>query len=120
MSTGSDLPASAGSAVRAGWLRLKSAVPRARFGPTAEARIRGVLRRPFSLSQLWVVSTPDDHGVTLADAAGDVAAQGVPALDVDPEGAGVDELLLPGVVATGGGGHAEVCDGSVLEPDAAG
>ena len=33
-------------------------MPRARLGPTANARIRGVLRRPFSVSQLCVVSAP--------------------------------------------------------------
>src|SRR4029453_7443385 len=55
---GPDPAAAAGSAARAGRSRLNSAVPRARFGPTANALIRGVLRRPFSDSQLCVVRAP--------------------------------------------------------------
>src|SRR4051812_44183648 len=54
----SSAATSPGPVARAGRSRLNTAVPRARFGPTANARIRGALRRPFSLSQLCVVSAP--------------------------------------------------------------
>ena len=56
--SGPSAGASTASPGLAGRFRVKSARPRARFGPTAEARMRGVLRRPLSLSQLCVVSVP--------------------------------------------------------------